>query len=40
LADQSDTAVALGWDHVALTRRLAAIEDRLDAAGTPRALAS
>lgn len=29
LAERSETAVALGWDHVALARRLAAIEDRL-----------
>ncbi len=46
LAERSETTVALGWDHVALTRRLAAIEDRLGALGlveaeedAPRALA-
>lgn len=46
LAERSETAVALGWDHVAMSRRLAAIEDRLGVLDsmdvnleTPRSLA-
>ena len=33
LSDQLETASALGWDQVALARRLAAIEDQLDSSG-------
>lgn len=37
LAERTETSLALGWDHVALTRRLAAIEDRLNALPTAKA---
>jgi hypothetical protein len=30
MAGQLQTAVALGWDYVALTRRLAVLEDRVE----------
>ncbi len=30
LSEASDTAMALGWDHVALVRRLAVLEDRVE----------
>lgn len=38
MAGQLQTAVALGWDYVALTRRLAVLEDRVESlmpAGRP-----
>jgi hypothetical protein len=31
LADQMQSTVAFGWDYVALTRRLAILEDRVEA---------
>jgi hypothetical protein len=30
MADAAQTAMALGWDHVALARRLAILEDRVE----------
>jgi hypothetical protein len=35
LADQMRETIAFGWDYVALTRRLAALEDRIAASTTP-----
>jgi hypothetical protein len=34
---RADSSLALGWDHVALARRLAEIEDRLEAIEADRA---
>lgn len=40
--ERADTSLALGWDHVALVRRLAQIEDRLslqeEAGATPESV--
>ena len=35
LADRAEATDAFGWDHVAMARRLAAIEDRLVSEGDP-----
>jgi hypothetical protein len=36
LADQAHAAVAFGWDYMAMVRRLAALEDRVEALSAER----